>query len=357
MATIDADAHVVETDRTWDYLEPAEMKYRPRIVKPDGESAREYWLIDGKLRGLARQVVTAQQFAEISRRAGRRMDTTQELRDMENVPARLEHMDALGIDVQVLYPTIFIEQVTDNPDIDIALARAYNRWLTDLWTQGAGRLRWICVLPLLDMSAALEEMRYAKEHGACGVFMRGFESHRIITDPYFYPLFEQASALDMPIGVHVGNANPWLADTVTQYNGGGSFLRFRMPVFGACHSLIMAEIPTLFPRLRFHFAEAAAGWVPYVIKDIQRRWLARGKQLPDNPMHEYRLYVQCQTDDDIAYIIKYAGEENLVIGTDYGHNDQSTDIEALLTLREQGDITGSQYERIAYHNPKALFAF
>ena len=28
---IDADAHVVETERTWDYLEPSEQKYRPML--------------------------------------------------------------------------------------------------------------------------------------------------------------------------------------------------------------------------------------------------------------------------------------------------------------------------------------
>ena len=28
---IDADAHVLETERTWDYLEPSEEKYRPQI--------------------------------------------------------------------------------------------------------------------------------------------------------------------------------------------------------------------------------------------------------------------------------------------------------------------------------------
>jgi len=30
MATIDADAHVVESEHTWDYMDPAERKYRTR---------------------------------------------------------------------------------------------------------------------------------------------------------------------------------------------------------------------------------------------------------------------------------------------------------------------------------------
>lgn len=31
MQVIDADAHVVETERTWDYLEALEQKYRPLL--------------------------------------------------------------------------------------------------------------------------------------------------------------------------------------------------------------------------------------------------------------------------------------------------------------------------------------
>src|SRR5437867_13196025 len=77
MATIDADAHVVESEHTWDYMDPADRKYRPVLVAPDGThedrpvrsildtgSARSYWLIDGKIRGLARTVLTARQWQE-----------------------------------------------------------------------------------------------------------------------------------------------------------------------------------------------------------------------------------------------------------------------------------------------------
>jgi hypothetical protein len=48
-------------------------------------------------------------------------------------------------------------------------------------------------------------------------------------------------------------------------------------------------------------------------------------------------------------------KENLVIGTDYGHNDQSTEIEALRNLKSQGGITPRQYEKITYDNAKELF--
>ncbi|MGH7871613.1 MAG: amidohydrolase family protein, partial [Candidatus Binatia bacterium] len=223
MPTIDADAHVVESERTWDYIDQADQKYRPLIVKPRGEGGGEYWYIDGKIRGLVRIVLTAQHVADVAKRTGRDMNTPQETREMENVPARLKHMEELGIDVQVLYPTMFIEQIADKPEWEVPISKGYNRWLADIHAQGQGRLRWICVLPLLDMSAALEELKFCAQHGACGVFMRGIEGQRMITDPYFYPLYEDMSRLNLAVGVHVGNANPYVIDLVSQYNGGGSF--------------------------------------------------------------------------------------------------------------------------------------
>ncbi|MGH7886520.1 MAG: amidohydrolase family protein [Candidatus Binatia bacterium] len=356
MPTIDSDAHVVESEHTWDFMDAADQKYRPVIVKPRGEGSAEYWFIDGKIRGLVRAVMTAQEMDEVAQRTGRVMNTPRETREMENVAARLRHMDELGIDVQVLYPTMFIEQISDKPAWEVAICKGYNRWLADIHRQGQGRLRWICVLPLLDMSAALEELRFCQQHGACGVFMRGFEGQRLITDPYFYPLYDEISRLNMAVGVHVGNGNPQNIDLVSQYNGGGSFWKFRLPVIGAFHSVIMSEVPRQFPKLCFHWAEAAAQWVPYVVKDLQRRWATQRKELPDNPLKAYRQYVSCQTDDDVDYVLRYAGEENLTIGTDYGHNDQSTEVEALRNLKNMGTITEAQYRKITYDNPKALFA-
>ena len=47
---IDADAHVVECERTWDFMDPSESKYRPVLIDLPGETRLQYWLIDGKLR-------------------------------------------------------------------------------------------------------------------------------------------------------------------------------------------------------------------------------------------------------------------------------------------------------------------
>ena len=40
MLSIDADAHVIETEKTWDYLEGSDRRYRPVPITVDMPRAR-----------------------------------------------------------------------------------------------------------------------------------------------------------------------------------------------------------------------------------------------------------------------------------------------------------------------------
>lgn len=355
MPVVDADAHVVETEHTWDYMDPSERRFRPLLVTPGGESKGQYWFIDGKVRGFARSVITAREFSEMSRRANRRMDTPEEAREMENVEVRLQDMDSLGIDIQILYPSIFIEQVTDKPEIDVAICKGYNRWMAEVHRQGHGRLRWLCALPLLSIPDALDMLPWCKENGAVGVVMRGVEGSRLLPDPYFYPVYEAAERHNMAIGIHVGNANPAETDLLGWRNFSSGFWKFRLPVLGSFHAIVFSGLPALFPRLRFAFVEASAQWVPYLLRDLKRRLPANGRPWPEDPMKTWNLYVTCQMEDDIPYVLRETSEDHIVIGTDYGHNDSSTEIEVHRELRERGGVTETQYRKIVEHNPTALY--
>src|SRR2546428_834337 len=337
MAVIDADTHVIETDHTWNHLEPSEQQFRPFVISPRGEGGREYWYIDGKIRGLARQAVTAPDVSALEEKLGRKMAAPQEAREGENVAVRLRHMDQLGVDIQVLWPTLFLERVADRPEAEIAVCRSYNRWLADIWQQAKGRLRWVCVLPLQTPAEALDQLRFAHANGAVAVFMRGIENEHLLHDPCFFPLYEAVSALNMAIGVHAGNANPYVRELLAQRNAPGTFWAYRMSSIGAFHSLLMAGLPDRFPHLRMVFVEIASQWVPWTLKDLARRLpQQRGRTLPENPLKAYRLYVACQSDDDLPYVLTYAGEDNLMMGTDYGHHDHAADLEGLRNLKTAG---------------------
>jgi predicted TIM-barrel fold metal-dependent hydrolase len=339
MATIDADAHVLETDRTWEYMLESEREFRPRVVAtPDAEeTGGESWLVDGRLHAKARNVGA---------------DTPKASREMEDIDARIKHMDELGVDLQVLYPTIFLRPFTLRPEVELALSRSYNRWLVDIWKRGQGRLRWVAVLPLLSMEKALAEARWAKENGACGIFIRGLEGDRLLSDPYFDPLYEEAGRLDMPVCVHSATGSFAVHDFFERECG---FNKFKLAVVGSFHSVLFAGIPQRFPKLKFGFIEVSAQWIPYALHDIARRFQRNGQTLSRDILRESRIYVACQTDDDLLYILRYSGADSLVIGSDYGHADTASELEALRALKDRGEIDAGVIEKILDDNPRALY--
>jgi predicted TIM-barrel fold metal-dependent hydrolase len=340
MAIIDADAHVLESERTWEYMLDSERDLKPRIVPTpnDPDSGGESWLIDGLYMGKARNV-------------GK--DTPKESREMDDIKARLKHMDELGVDVQVLYPTIFLRPYTRRAELELAVTRSYNRWLADIWRYAPDRLRWAAVLPLLTMKEALAEARLAKENGACAIFMRGLEGDKRLSDPYFFPLYEEAARLDLPICVHSATGSFAVYDFFADECG---FSKFKLAVVGSFHSLIFNEIPRQFPKTRFGFIEVSSQWVPYAIHDFARRFERRGMTVDKTEvLRKNRIYVACQTDDDLPYVLKYAGDDMLVIGTDYGHNDTSSEILALRRLKEEGDVPSHVVNKILDDNARALY--
>ena len=92
------------------------------------------------------------------------------------------------------------------------------------------------------------------------------------------------------------------------------------------------------------------------MNDLRRR--EEAKEFPENLLKDYRLFVSCFTTDDIHYLTKdpFIGDDNLVIGTDYGHADVGTEVEAMKTLKTRVDVPAGIAKKILEDNPANLYA-
>jgi predicted TIM-barrel fold metal-dependent hydrolase len=339
-ATIDADAHVIESERTWDFLRPGDERFRPVRMSGDGQLG-EYWRIG--YRAFPRRLNAVEET--------RTSVETQELLEIES---RLAHMDALGVGMQVIYPTTFLTPVTTDHAVEAALYQAYNRWMADAWQKSGRRLGWAALAPTLSMELAVRELTWAKDHGACALFVRGTEGGKVLSDPYFHPLYERAGELDLPLCLHSGNGCSALDDL---YRANSAiFSRAKLSAIGAIHEIVLSGLPQRFPRLRFGVLETSASWVPFFCHDLAARLQKSGAKIDRREiLAANRVYVACQTNDDLPYVIQYAGEDNLVIGSDYGHADTSTELEALRKLQGSGVLPAHAVGKILHDNPRALY--
>jgi len=353
MPVIDADTHVDESESTWEALDggpyekymPATVTIEPREAsRRDPDRARlRHWLVEDRLQNRAIR--------------DDRHHPPRASRELEDVAGRLRQMDEMGVDVQVVFPTFFIRYNTGNPEAERALTTTYNRWLAEKCDGTNGRLRWAAVLPWLQPSEAVRELRWAKEHGACGIFKRGFELGRPTNDPCFLPVYEAAAALDLPICVHTGHPGS---------DPGGDR---GVPIMAAFTALVSGGIAKRFPRLRFGLIEAGASWVPYSIAQLQaqeRTALDRGTRTRPAPgldlakdlFRANRMFVTVDAVDDIEYLLGFGLEDNLMIGTDYSHSDISANAGALERVREwarEGRISEAVAHKILEDNPAAFY--
>jgi predicted TIM-barrel fold metal-dependent hydrolase len=173
--------------------------------------------------------------------------------------------------------------------------------------------------------------------------------------------------LDLPICSHVGR---WGGGDLQDRGRNGS-TTFPFPQAGVFHNLAVRGVPDRFPTLRFGVIEAMASWVPYLIADLKakmrhlsgpggdavRNRTDRAFNLETDFLRANRFYVTCQPSDDVPYLLKF-GADNLLIGTDYGHSDQSSVMDALdyiERLGEDGEIPMEAARKILDGNPRAFY--
>ena len=136
-----------------------------------------------------------------------------------------------------------------------------------------------------------------------------------------------------------------------------------LPLF-AFRDLVAHKIPERFPALRFGFIEASASWVPYVLHHLQRSSGAKLNSGGDADaalewgpklFRDYRLYITAEADEDLAYLLTHIGEDNMIMGSDYGHQDQSKEDGMVGVMRRKKSIAPAVIEKILCDNPRRFY--
>jgi hypothetical protein len=345
MTFVDADTHVDEREATWSYIAEKDQHLVPRTIEFTAEETpsflapgyQRFWFIDGRL-------------APRRHRLDARTGTTLETRELIDIGARLRDMDTLGIDTQVIYPTVFLHEPSQREDVLVALHGSYNRWMADRCAESGGRLRWVAMIPYVSMSDALDEIRFAKEHGAVGIFKLGIEcGGRSAGDPYFMPAYRAAADYDLALCVHQGS--PWtpvnkFLSPFTQTKSGET------PVYEAFSALLRLKLADRLPNeLRVGFIEAGSGWVPHVLGTLGLR------PGTEQPLADSQFFVACETFEDIPNVLNaVGGDDNLIIGTDYTHGDRSSVMTAHKTIMERQDLDEKSALKITSQNGRTLYS-
>ena len=130
---------------------------------------------------------------------------------------------------------------------------------------------------------------------------------------------------------------------------------YNLQVVVAFPTTIEKGMPAKFPKARWGFIEVRAQWIPYVRVDLEDRFRRKGLPWFDNPLKDNNMYVACEVTDDIDYVVKYAGPDALMVGTDYGHHDPSAEINAIQIIRDDDRLDPAVAAKILNDNARALY--
>jgi predicted TIM-barrel fold metal-dependent hydrolase len=170
---------------------------------------------------------------------------------------RIAAMDEAGVDVQILSHTVPGPETLD-PSRAVELAKQANDAVADAIGKHPDRLRGFATLPMRDPAeAAAELQRVVSEHGFVGALINGHINGRFLDDEFFWPVFESAETLGVPIYLHPTVPPQSVIDTY--YGGFDPLVTARLSAAGMgwhidtgihCVRLILGGVFDRFPALQ-----------------------------------------------------------------------------------------------------------
>jgi predicted TIM-barrel fold metal-dependent hydrolase len=201
---------------------------------------------------------------------------------------RIRDMDEAGIDFQILSENTPATQDLD-PETAVALARDSNDLLYETVRRHPDRFGGFATLPTPDPAAAADELeRTVTRLGFRGAMIMGLTHGRFMDDKQFWPIFERAAALDVPVYIHPSLPHPAVMDAYFKEHPAlaGAPLGFTIETLTHTCRLVVSGLFDAYPRLKIivgHLGETA----PFLLRRTSDT-LARQMTMPRSFADYYR---------------------------------------------------------------------
>jgi len=265
---------------------------------------------------------------------------------MTDVSKRLEDMDRVGIDVEVVSlstPNVFFADASHQPEI----ARMVNDAYAELSATHPARFKGFASIPMDDADAALRELHRAiNELKMNGVILLSNIGGQPLTAPQYRPFFEEANRMKLCILLHP--MLPANADPFREYVLGpivGFMFDTTLAVARMCYDGMFKD----FPDIRWIVGHLG-GAVPYLMERMDNGYRdfvecrAKIDELPSTYLK--RLYYDTVNFNPhmLMMVRNMIGSDRMVLGSDYPHLLGSIDraVSSIVNL----DVAEEERQRI-----------
>jgi aminocarboxymuconate-semialdehyde decarboxylase len=240
---------------------------------------------------------------------------------MTNPAQRIEDMDRVGIDIEVLSlstPNVFF---ADAPH-QAAVARLVNDSYAELIAKHSTRFKGFASIPMDVSDAALKELHRAIDQLKLnGVILLSNIRGNSLTSPVYRPFFEEANRMKLCILLHPmlpANAEPFREYVL------GPIVGFpfdtTLAVARMCYDGMLRELPDI----RWIIGHLG-GAVPYLMERMDNGWrdFAECREKIDHLPSTYLKRLYYDTVSFSSYTLRMVremvGVDHMVMGSDYPH--------------------------------------
>ena len=341
---MDSDIHVTEPRDLWlKYMEPRFKDQAPQRRPMNGPGS-EAWHFAGKVFPAyidqPERTRTAKIRQEKARarhlQTGRYTHPAEDLRgdDPQNM---LKAMDREGIDVSIVFRTLGSHLVGVDgldPELSAAVCRAFNNWLADYCSVDRERLKPAAIMPMHDVQLAVQEARRSvQELGAIALVLSNHPvNRRPWYDRYYDPLWAEAERLQVPVAFH-GIQMAYQEHIGRRYMDNFALAHAAahpVELMLALGCLLTGGVFERFAGLKAAFLEGSCSWVPWWLWCLDERVEKFGDDetfpLRMSPTEYFKRQCYVSVDPDeavVQYTIQAMGDDNIVISSDWPHDDSA----------------------------------
>ena len=245
--------------------------------------------------------------------------------------ARLEDMDVDGVEASVSYCEVsafrYLYLIEDGWRES---TRAFNLALADFASADPERLIVNYQIPIHDIDAAVDEVRWAASAGCKSLQLPVYPAELGLPDYWdtrYDPLWHAISDADLPICLHIG-LNTALDDLARRDPTPQKGIFVPLVALSAAEPLgmwIMGGVFERFPKLKVVFVEPGLGWVAwwlYIVDDLTTRQGYEFPAITHLPSHYFHRNVFLTFIDEpnaIRMAKETLGIENIMWSSDYPH--------------------------------------
>jgi uncharacterized protein len=280
---------------------------------------------------------------------------------------RLVDMDRDGVATQVIYGPVH-QISTDDPVLHAACYRAYNDWLFEFCQAAPERLVGLPMLPETPEGALGELERVRAKGRPRQVVLMVANIDPKLDHPSWEPLWNALEESHIILSWHItafAKPNERVAGKAAiVFENTKLFLANFVEPFV---DLFAWGILERHPRLRMVLAEGGAGWLPWLIQELDHRhallWEAKhywadkgGAALVTKPSELFKrqIYATFQDDDVAMALLPFFGEGHLLWASDYPHPDSVWPNSQRAIERQMRHLSPELRRKLTHDNAAAL---